>query len=75
MRQLDFDTEIENLKSQQIAAYYEEQFDRIIDKINQTKERLSTINGLISDDMKINKNTRTTYRYGRYVCYDDQSGV
>lgn len=53
----DFDTEIENLQSQKIAAYYEEQFDRIIDKINQTKERLSTINGLISDEMKINKNT------------------
>lgn len=53
----DFDTEIENLQSQKIAAYYEEQFDRVIDKINQTKERLSTINGLISDEMKINKNT------------------
>ena len=53
----DFDTEIENLQSQKIAAYYEKEFDRVIDKINQTKERLSTINGLISDDMKINKNT------------------
>ena len=53
----DLGTEIENLKSQQIAAYYEEQFDRAAEKVEQFKERLSTIRGLISDDMKINKNT------------------
>ena len=53
----DCDTKIEELKQQQIGVYYEEQFDRAIEKINQFKDRLDTLNGIISDDMKIDKNT------------------
>lgn len=53
----DYDTSIENLKQQQIGVYYEEQFDRAIEKIDQFKDRIDTLNGIISDDMKIDKNT------------------
>lgn len=53
----DYDTSIENLKQQQIGVYYEEQFDRAIEKIDQFKDRLDTLNEIISDDMKIDKNT------------------
>lgn len=53
----DYDTSIENLKQQQIGVYYEEQFDRAIEKIDQFKDRIDTLNGIISDDMKVDKNT------------------
>lgn len=53
----DYDTSIENLKQQQIGVYYEEQFDRAIEKIDQFKGRLDTLNEIISDDMKVDKNT------------------
>lgn len=53
----DYDTSIENLKQQQIGVYYEEQFDRAIEKIDQFKDRLDTLNEIISDDMKVDKNT------------------
>lgn len=60
----DYDTSIENLKQQQIGVYYEEQFDRAIDKIDQFKDRLDTLNGIISDDMKIDKNTGLLTEWG-----------
>ncbi len=53
----DYDNTIEGLKQSQIGVYYEEQFDRAIEKIDQFKDRLDTLNGIISDDMKIDKNT------------------
>lgn len=53
----DYDTSIENLKQQQIGVYYEEQFDRAIEKIDQFKDRIDTLNEIISDDMKVDKNT------------------
>lgn len=53
----DYDNSIEELKQSKIGVYYEEQFDRAIDKIDQFKDRLDTLNGIISDDMKIDKNT------------------
>lgn len=53
----DYDTSIENLKQQQIGVYYEEQFDRAIEKIDQFKDRLDALNEIISDDMKVDKNT------------------
>lgn len=53
----DYETSIENLKQQQIGVYYEEQFDRAIEKIDQFKDRLDTLNEIISDDMKVDKNT------------------
>lgn len=60
----DYDTSIENLKQQQIGVYYEEQFDRAIEKIDQFKDRLDTLNGIISDDMKIDKNTGLLTEWG-----------
>lgn len=60
----DYDTTIENLKQQQIGVYYAEQFDRAIEKINQFKDRLDTLNGIISDDMKIDKNTGLLTEWG-----------
>lgn len=53
----DYDTSIESLKQQQIGVYYEEQFDRAIEKIDQFKDRLDILNEIISDDMKVDKNT------------------
>lgn len=53
----DYDTSIENLKQQQIGVYYEEQFDRAIEKIDQFKDRIDILNEIISDDMKVDKNT------------------
>ena len=53
----DYDTKIEELKQQQIGVYYEEQFTRAIDKIEQFKDRLDTVKGIITDDMKIDKNS------------------
>ena len=60
----DYDTSIENLKQQQIGVYYEEQFDRAIEKIDQFKDRLDTLNEIISDDMKIDKNTGLLTEWG-----------
>lgn len=60
----DYDTSIENLKQQQIGVYYEEQFDRAIEKIDQFKDRIDTLNGIISDDMKIDKNTGLLTEWG-----------
>lgn len=53
----DYDTKIEELKQQQIGVYYEEQFTRAIDKIEQFKDRLDALKGIITDDMKIDKNS------------------
>lgn len=60
----DCNTKVEELKQQQIGVYYEEQFDRAIDKIDQFKDRLDTLNGIISDDMKIDKNTGLLTEWG-----------
>lgn len=60
----DYDTSIENLKQQQIGVYYEEQFDRAIEKIDQFKDRIDILNEIISDDMKIDKNTGLLTEWG-----------
>lgn len=60
----DCDTKIEELKQSKIGVYYEEQFDRAIDKIGQFNDRLDTLNGIISDDMKIDKNTGLLTEWG-----------
>lgn len=54
---LDYDTQIENLKQQQIGVYYEEQFDRAAEKVDRFIDKLDGLKSLISDDMKIDKNT------------------
>ena len=60
----DYDVKIEQLKQSKIGAYYEEQFDRAIDKIDQFKDRLDTLKGVISDDMKVDKNTGLLTEWG-----------
>lgn len=60
----DYDTSIENLKQQQIGVYYEEQFDRAIEKIDQFKDRIDILNEIISDDMKVDKNTGLLTEWG-----------
>lgn len=60
----DYNIKIEELKQSKIGVYYEEQFDRAIDKIDQFKDRLDTLKGVISDDMKIDKNTGLLTEWG-----------
>lgn len=60
----DCDTKIEELKQSKIGVYYEEQFDRAIDRIDQFIDRLGTLKDLISDDMKVDKNTGLFTEWG-----------
>ena len=53
----DLDNEIEQTKQDQITTLYEEMFDRAIEKANQLKDKIGTINDLITDDMMIDKDT------------------
>lgn len=53
----DYDTQIEELKQQQIGVYYEEQFERAAEKVDRFRDKLDGLKSLISDDMKIDKNT------------------
>ena len=53
----DLDNEIEQAKQDQITTLYEEMFDRAIEKANQLKDKIGTINDLITDDMMIDKDT------------------
>lgn len=53
----DYDTQIEELKQSQIGVYYEEQFERAAEKVDRFRDKLDGLKSLISDDMKIDKNT------------------
>ncbi|MFR7388197.1 MAG: hypothetical protein ACLUTU_04250 [Blautia faecis] len=53
----DYDNTIEELKQQQIGVYYEEQFERAAEKVDRFRDKLDGLKALISDDMKIDKNT------------------
>lgn len=53
----DYDTQIEELKQSQISVYYEEQFERAAEKVDKFRDKLDGLKALISDDMKIDKNT------------------
>ena len=53
----DYDTQIEELKQSQIGVYYEEQFERAAEKVDRFHDKLDGLKSLISDDMKIDKNT------------------
>ena len=53
----DYDTQIEELKQSQIGVYYEEQFKRAAEKVDRFRDKLDGLKPLISDDMKIDKNT------------------
>lgn len=53
----DYDTQIEELKQSQIGVYYEEQFERAAEKVDRFRDKLDGLKALISDDMKIDKNT------------------
>lgn len=53
----DYDTQIEELKQSQIGVYYAEQFERAAEKVDKFRDKLDGLKSLISDDMKIDKNT------------------
>ena len=53
----DFDTQIEQVKQDKTTAVYEEMFDRAIEKANRLKDKISSINDLITEDMMIDKDT------------------
>ena len=53
----NYDTQIEELKQSQIGVYYEEQFERAAEKVDRFRDKLDGLKSLISDDMKIDKNT------------------
>lgn len=53
----DYDTQIEELKQSQIGVYYAEQFERAAEKVDRFRDKLDGLKSLISDDMKIDKNT------------------
>lgn len=45
----DFDTQIEQAKQDKITTVYEEMFDRAIEKANRLKDKISSINDLITE--------------------------
>lgn len=53
----EYDTQIEELKQSQIGVYYAEQFERAAEKVDRFRDKLDGLKSLISDDMKIDKNT------------------
>ena len=53
----DFDTQIEQAKQDNITTFYEEMFDRAIEKANRLKDKIGSINDLITEDMMIDKDT------------------
>lgn len=53
----DYNTQIEQLKQQQIGVYYAEQFERAAEKVDRFRDKLDGLKALISDDMKVDKNT------------------
>lgn len=53
----DYDTQIEELKQSQIGVYYAEQFERAAEKVDRFRDKLDGLKALISDDMKVDKNT------------------
>lgn len=53
----DYNTQIEQLKQQQIGVYYAEQFERAAEKVEKFRDKLDGLKALISDDMKVDKNT------------------
>lgn len=53
----DFDTQIEQAKQDKITVVYEEMFDRAIEKANRLKDKIGSINDLITEDMMIDKDS------------------
>lgn len=60
----DYNTQIENLKQEQIITQYAEMFDRVIDKSDQFIDKLETINQLISDAMMFDYDTGYLTEFG-----------
>lgn len=53
----DYNTQIENMKQEQILTKYEELFDRAIEKADRFIDKLSAINQLINDQMLFDYDT------------------
>lgn len=60
----DYNTQIEQLKQQQITVKYEEMFDRAIAKAEQFKDKLETINSLITEEMMYDYDTGFLTEFG-----------
>ena len=60
----DYNTQIEQLKQQQITVKYEEMFDRAIEKAEQFKDKLETINSLITEEMMYDYDTGFLTEFG-----------
>lgn len=60
----DYNTQIEQLKQQQITVKYEEMFDRAIAKAEQFKDKLQTINSLITEEMMYDYDTGFLTEFG-----------
>jgi len=60
----DYNAQIEQLKQQQITVKYEEMFDRAIAKAEKFKDKLETINSLITEEMMYDYDTGFLTEFG-----------
>ena len=60
----DYNTQIENMKQEQILTQYEEMFDRAIDKADKFIDKINAINQLINDQMLFDYDTGFLTNFG-----------
>ena len=60
----DYNTQIEQLKQEQLTVKYEEMFDRSIEKAEKFKDKLETINSLITEEMMYDYDTGFLTEFG-----------
>ena len=60
----DYNTQIEQLKQEQLTVKYEEMFDRAIEKAEKFKDKLEAINSLITEEMMYDYETGHLTEFG-----------
>lgn len=60
----DYNTQIEQLKQEQLTVKYEEMFDRAIEKAEKFKDKLGEINSLITEEMMYDYDTGHLTEFG-----------
>lgn len=60
----DYNTQIEQLKQEQLTIKYEEMFDRAIEKAEKFKDKLEAINSLITEEMMYDYETGHLTEFG-----------
>lgn len=60
----DYNTQIEQLKQEQLTVKYEEMFDRAIEKAEKFKDKLEAINSLITEEMMYDYDTGHLTEFG-----------